>query len=214
MQEQISLKQAEQKVFKTAVNDGLWDILVGGFLLQFAVAPLLSTSLGDFWSSAVFIPFWGMLFLLIWLLRKYVVAPRIGTVKFGPARRRELSKFTIVMLIMNLIAFFAGLYFAFNAEFKSGWTVAATFAVPVLLMSSAAAYFLNINRIFIYGLLTVLAFFIGEWSFVTYQTAHHGFPITFGTLSIAVFATGVTIFTRLLKNNPLPEIDNNLREGV
>ena len=110
MQEQISLKQAEQKVFKTAVNDGLWDMLVGGFLLQFAVAPLLSTSLGDFWSSAVFIPFWGMLFLLIWLLRKYVVAPRIGTVKFGPARRRELSKFTIVMLIMNLIAFFAGLY--------------------------------------------------------------------------------------------------------
>ena len=26
---------------------------------MFVIAPYLSTSLGDFWSSAVFLPFWG-----------------------------------------------------------------------------------------------------------------------------------------------------------
>jgi hypothetical protein len=59
MQEKISLKEAEKKAFKTSFDDGLWDILIGSFFLEFAIAPLISASLGDFWSSVVFLPFWG-----------------------------------------------------------------------------------------------------------------------------------------------------------
>jgi hypothetical protein len=86
MSEAISLKQIEKKAFKSTHGDGLWDILLGCFVLMFAVAPLLSARLGDFWSSAVFLPFWGGVYLVIRFLRKNVVAPRVGTAKFGRAR--------------------------------------------------------------------------------------------------------------------------------
>lgn len=58
MSQQISLKEAERKAFRSKYNDGLWDILLGCFFLMFAVAPYLSPTLGDFWSSVAFVPFW------------------------------------------------------------------------------------------------------------------------------------------------------------
>jgi hypothetical protein len=73
---QMSLKQVEQKVFKSAFEDGLWDVLIGCIGLEFAIGPFFSRSLGDFWSAAVFVPFWALVFVAIWLVRKYVVRPR------------------------------------------------------------------------------------------------------------------------------------------
>ena len=58
MSQQISLREAERKAFRITHNDGLWDVLLGCYALMFVIAPYLSTSLGDFWSSAVFLPFW------------------------------------------------------------------------------------------------------------------------------------------------------------
>jgi hypothetical protein len=214
MPKQISIKQAEQKVFKTAVNDGLWDLLIASVLLQFAFAPLLSPSLGDWWSSAVFLPFWALLFLIIWLVRKYVVTPRIGSVKFGAIRKKKLTVLTIIMLIVNITAFIIGLFLAFNFDQSGGLKYIAFLAIMVLLASSTAAYYLNIVRIFVYGLLFVTALIGGEWSFAMYQTAHHGFPITFGIAAGIIIITGLTTFFHLLKNNPLPKINGISRENV
>jgi len=77
MSPQISLKDAERKVFQSTFADGLWDVLLGcWFPMQLAIAPFLSVSMGDFWSSAVFLPFWGAIYLVIWLVRKKVVIAR------------------------------------------------------------------------------------------------------------------------------------------
>ena len=54
MSQPISLKEAERKVFQSTANDGLWDIFLGIFFLEFVIAPFLSESMGDFWSVAVF----------------------------------------------------------------------------------------------------------------------------------------------------------------
>ena len=105
MNPQISLKEAERKAFRTRYNDGLWDIFLGCFFLMFAVAPFLTPALGDFWSSVVFLPFWGIIILVIYLIRKHLVTPRIGVVSFRPARKSKLMKFTVAMLIVNFIVF-------------------------------------------------------------------------------------------------------------
>ena len=68
MSQKISLKAAERKAFRTTYNDGLVDIFLGCFFLMFVIAPYLSASLGDFWSSAVFLPFWALVYLAIWLI--------------------------------------------------------------------------------------------------------------------------------------------------
>jgi MFS family permease len=204
MSQKISLKQAERQVFKTATNDGLWDIFIGSFFLQFAIAPLLSRSLGDFWSSFVFLPFWALVLISIWLLRKHVVIPRIGFVKFGATRKKKLTKFTFLMLVANLIALILGLFLALNPNVISGYIYPILLGFTILVFSSIAAYFLNFARLFIYGLLFLISLMVGEWLFVNFKVSHHGFPITFGISAGIIIITGLIIFYRLLRENPVP----------
>ena len=55
MTQKFELKKAERKLFSMIFDDGLLDIMISAFLLMFAIAPLLSETMGDFWSSAVFL---------------------------------------------------------------------------------------------------------------------------------------------------------------
>ncbi len=214
MLQKISLKQAELNVFKTAVNDGLWDVFIGCFVLQFAVAPLLSSSLGDFWSSLIFLPFWALIFVIITQVRKRVITPRIGIVKFGPSRKRKLTKFTYAMLIVNILAFIIGIFFALNFYVKSGFLYMSFFGFIVLVISSLAAYFLNFTRLFIYGLLFILSLYVGEWLFANFKISHHGFPITFSITAGLIIITGFVIFFRLLRDNPIPINESISNESV
>ena len=79
--------------------------MIGCILLEFAIAPFFSDSLGDFWSSVIFPPFWGLVYLAIWLTRKYVIAPRISKVVFGKPRLKRLRTFGFVMMVINAVVF-------------------------------------------------------------------------------------------------------------
>ena len=139
MSERLDLKNAERKVFRATFDDGLWDIIIAGLALQFAVAPLLSPALGDFWSSVIFVPFLGLLFLAIWLTRKYVVKPRTGVVKFGKQRIKRLKKFTLVMVVINVLALILGIVGAFYFPVLSGQMMTITFGLILLAGFSLAA---------------------------------------------------------------------------
>ena len=205
MSQRISLKDAERKVFQSTFADGLWDVFIGcSFPLQLTIAPLLSVSMGDFWSSAIFLPFWGTIYLVIWLVRKKVVKPRIGRVEFGATRIKRLKKFTIMMLIVNVIAFILGIVAALGFGRLPTPGPSLTMGLTLLIGFSTAAYFLDFPRLYIYGLLGALAPLIGEWLYQNMGASHHGFPIVFGTLAGVMVLTGLVTFIRFLRNNPLP----------
>jgi hypothetical protein len=203
MSQRISLKEAERKAFRTTYNDGLWDIFLGCFSLMFVIGPYLSPSLGDFWSSAVFLPFWGLVFLGIWLIRKHVVAPRVGVVKFGPARRTKLAKFTVVMLVVNIIAFLLGLVAAVGLVEVPGQVYTIIFGMVLMIGFSIAAYFLDFSRLYVYGLLIGLSPLVGEWLWAHGYATHHGFPVTFGIAAGIMILIGLAVFVRLLRDNPV-----------
>jgi MFS family permease len=204
MSQQISLREAERKAFRTAYNDGLWDIFLGCFILMFAIAPFLSPTLGDFWSSVVFLPFWGLVYLVIWLVRKYVVTRRVGVVRFGQARKTRLKRFSVVMVGVNVIALTLGLAFALNFGRVSGQMITFIFGLIFLICFSIAAYFLDFGRLYIYGLLVGLSSLVGEWLYVYWNAVNHGFPITFGTVAAIMILVGLGLFVRLLRDNPVP----------
>jgi len=204
MSQPKSLQEAERKVFRTVYQDGLWDLFLGGIPLMMAVGPLLSVSLGDWWSSAVFLSFWGLVALALWLIRKHVIAPRVGVVKFGPARKRKLRRFNLVMLVVNVIALVLGIAFALRSTVPGQW-VAVVLGLSLLLGSSAAAYLLDFGRLYVYGLLACLSALVGEWLYTKHNVPHHGWPVTFGITAGIMILTGVVIFVRLLRDNPLPE---------
>jgi hypothetical protein len=200
----ISLKQAEKRVFATTFQDGLWDVFGGCFILLFALAPFLSTTgLGDFWSSFVFLPFWAAVYLAIRSIRKRVVAPRVGVVRFGPFRKAKLWRFAVLALIVNVAGLVIG-FLAARSSSRSGWTVLMPFAALVLTMFSAAAYFLDCPRLYVYGVMVATAPLVGEWLYVTLGARHHGFPITFGTASGLMIGVGLIKFARLLRDHPVP----------
>jgi hypothetical protein len=204
MSQQISLKEAERKAFRATFSDGLWDIILGCIFLMFVIAPFLSTRMGDFWSSAVFLPFWAVIYIAIRLIKKYVVIPRVGVATFGRARKAKLKKFTIVMLSINIAAFILGLIAAANIGRISGRMTSAFLGLLLLFGFSLAAYFLDFRRLYLYGLLVGLSPMIGEWLWIHGHASHHGFPITFGTAAAIMILVGLVLFIRLLRANPLP----------
>ncbi len=211
MSERISLKEAEKKAFRATLNDGLWDVFLGCFFLMFVIAPFLSSSLGDFWSSVIFLPFWGFIYLIIWQTRKHIIVPRTGTATFGRARRTRLKKFTIIMLVVNIAAFVLGIVAAANVGRVSGRMTSILFGLLLLCFFSLAAYFLDLGRFYLYGLLAFAAPPIGEWLWVRGQVSHHGFPITFGVISGIMIVVGLSFLARLLRANPLPA-EGNIHE--
>jgi hypothetical protein len=199
MEESISPKKAERKAFETTYQDGLWDVLIGCFILIFAVGPYLTPSLGDFWGSAVFVPFWALVYLAVLLVRKWVVRPRIGEFKFGPWRRAYLLRFNVAMVVVLLVALVLGILSALNIKAVASWAHVARFSLVILILFSVAAFFLNFTRLYIYAALISLSPLVGEWLYARYQVPHHGYPITFGFSAAVSIGWGLIKFFRLLR---------------
>jgi hypothetical protein len=204
MSQPISLKEAERKAYRAVADDGLWDVLLGCFVLLFALAPLLSEPLGDFWSSMIFLPFWGLVYGAIWLLRRRVVAPRVGRATLGRARRARLSTFTRVLLAVNVLALILGVVVALNYASVPGLLVAGLLGAALLIAFTFAAYLLDFPRFYVYGLLLGLSPLVGEWLFVNGYAPHHGYPVVFGFTAAVMILTGLVVFVRLLLANPVP----------
>lgn len=202
MEQKIDLKQLERKVWTSFLDDGLGDIFLGCIVLVFALAPMLSRmGLGDFWSSAVFLPFLLLVFIVLVLLRKRVVIPRIGLVSFGHARKKRLVKFNVLMVVVLSAGFVLGLL-SLRAGAGQAWVHNLRFIAIVLMCFGLAAYFLGFVRLYIYGILVALAIPVGEWLWLHIGVPHHGYPVTFGVTSSIMIVTGVSLFLRLLQKNP------------
>ena len=205
MPEKISLRNAEKQAFTAAYQDGLWDIFIGCVVLMFVIGPYLSPSLGDFWSTAVFAPFWALVYLAIWLIRKHIVTPRIGQVRVSAWRQARLVRFNLVTFIALFVAFVLGILSAVRFDAVPGWIHTARFALAVLIVFSLAAYYLNINRLYIYGVLIATSPLVGEWLWVKFGAPHHGYPITFGVTAALILGTGLLLFIRLLRDPSFKE---------
>lgn len=213
MSQQISLREAERKAFKTKVDDGLWDILLGSFFLSFVAAIYLSPKFGDFWSSTIIIPGSGLTFLVIWVIRKYIVTPRMGTVKFGKIRKTKLMRFTIAMLAFNIIAFVLGLVALLTFGKVSGLMISAIFGLILMIAFSIGAYFVEITRFYLYGLYFGITPMLGEWLWNQGYVTHHGLPIIFGAAAGLMIITGLIVFIRLLHNNPPLASDTTIEDA-
>lgn len=209
------LQKAERKVFISTLQDGLLEIMISALVLMWAISPLLSIHLGDFWSSAIFLPFWGLIFLGIRLIRKYVILPRTGKVKFGTARNTKLLRFSLIMVVVNLIFFILGLIAVFwivpSGNEQSDWSINLIFGLTWLLLGSLAGLILGLPRLIVYGLMLAAAPIVGEWLRVEHGATHHGYPITFGIATGVIFLTGIILFVRFFRNCPLPP--ENIMEG-
>ncbi len=202
------LKAVERSAFKAAIDTGLWDVFIAAFPAMFAIAPLLSGTLGDFWSSAVFIPFFAGLYLALRIVQERVVVPRVGQVRWGSHRKARLKRFTVAMLAVNVFALVLGgvAFIAMGRGAGSLWMFPVMLGLTVLLGFSFAAYTLGLPRLFLYGLMLAGGPLIGEWLWRQGFASHHGFPVVFGTAAAVIAAVGVIKFVLVVRRTP-PVLD-------
>jgi len=211
MPENKTLKVIDRKIFTSYFEDGLLDIFLAAFFLMFALGPFLSKPLGDFWGTIIFLPFFWVVYLVLWYIRRRVVTPRIGSVQWGVMRKKKLRTGSIIMLVVNLVFLLLGVV-SFFKPIASGYTVSIGFSVTMLILFTAAGYMLDFSFLYVYGILIALAIPIGEWLYQNAGFSHHGFPVVFGTLSGIMFARGVYKFITLMKETPLPAEEQTVQE--
>jgi hypothetical protein len=205
------LVQTERKVFRASFQDGLIDIGIAAFTLMMALGPLLSVPLGDFWASFVFLPFWGLLYLLLRWVRRQFVIPRIGTVTFGVERIAKLKRGGIVILVLNILFLGIGaITFFFPGDI--GFSVALRFSAVTLIFFSMVGYFYDLPQLYVYGALSALSIPVGEWLWQQELASHHGYPVVFGALTAIIFLRGLYQFIRLMQIE-LPPIEDQPNTG-
>lgn len=198
----MSLKHVEREAFASQFEDGLWDICTGSYLLIFVFVPFLGKIMGDFWSSSLLLPWWGLNFAAVKLIKKYVVTPRRGTVNFGPRRKARLKKSSFLLLVLCTVGL--GLGILSHLRLPSPWVINARFGLTVLAVSWIAAYFLDFTRLYFYGVMSAAGPMVGELLWQNFRMVHHGYPVVFGTISGIMILIGLVLFVRFLRAHPLP----------
>jgi hypothetical protein len=206
MSEKISLKEVEQKIFVSTYQDGLMDILIGSVVLMFAVGPYLTPYLGDFWGSVIFLPFWAIVFTIAWLVRKFVVKPRVGSFKVGSWRQKRMLRFSLTMVVVFTLSAILGVFSAVKFEAIPGWMHTARFSLVIILAFSAVATFIKLHRLYLYGILIAAAPLVGELLWRYLGIPHHGYPVTFGLATLIIVGTGLTLLIRVIIEHPIEEV--------
>ncbi len=212
----ISFKEAERRAFRFTFQDGLWDIYLGLLLLAMAIYALLSEiEVPDSRVMTIFIGLEVLAILFLVLGKRFITAPRIGMVKFGPDRKAQLNKARLVLaisvfigmllLIMDL-ATRVNLYEGLNRKFLNG----VLWSVNMIAIFSLGAYFLNFNRLYAYGVLYALAVPIDAMlnKFLDIDISF----IAFGIPAAIILLIGLIVFTRFLRDYPVPTGDLHWRK--
>lgn len=144
-------------------------------------------------------------------MKTRVIHPRIGIVEFGKPRQKRLKSLGVIMLVVNLVALVLGIVAAYRFPMEQTDIVPYILSLILLVSFSTAAFFLEVPRVFFYGLLLATAPVVGEFLFQRGYATHHGLPITFGICTVVILVAGIVRFVRFLP--PRIQGEASSREG-
>lgn len=189
MSQKLDLKEIERKAWTSYFEDGLWDIFLGLLMLTGGIRGLTD----NLWSylillAAVLIPALG---------KKFITIPRIGLVKFGPARKVKRERLATV-LVISVLALFALLLLPRSGVALPRIPISPIVAVFYAGIFGAVAYYMDFGRLYAYGLLFAISEVL--WGLFGKPIG----PMVDTVLGIVILLIGVVVFVRFLRKYPLP----------
>jgi hypothetical protein len=204
MNDALDLKTLERNAWRSYHQDGLWDIYLG--LLLWELALILGSGLDwleNEWLRFLFyLVLLGGAWFLFWAGKRYITTPRLGLVKFGPARKRRklhlaliLGGFTLVTVILFILTLAAKNN---NASLPPGLPVFLFSGLFVGAAIATIAWFNDYPRGYYIAVIYALCFGLGEYL--------DNFAI-FWIGGLLVMVPGVYLFIRFLKEHPKPGVE-------
>ena len=209
----MDLKTAERKAFQLSTSeDGLYDVFLGAYIMLLSATPWLDENgLSMPWNMILGVGLGFGVFIGVLLLKKYVVAPRIGQVKFGPARKQRLLKLAIgmaVIFVLTLVLFsltVSAIYFqepriTEPIETPYPFDVVHTLAgIFIFALFSGIGYFNDYPRLYFYGFLFGLGYVI---STILQDITGNSFYWPWSIAGLTAVVVGLVQFVRFLRAYP------------
>ncbi len=205
----------EQKVFQTTFQDGLWDIYLGLLLIIFGLSPLLEY-LGFGFSENWILILSAPVVITFWAAKKFISTPRIGSVKFAPSRKAKLKNVQIIIaswLIVGIIFFILTVTNKFSFSGINGFNAPLIAWVVLCLFGfSLGAYYLNFNRLYLYGIFYAIPFpFLMQKHNLLLRNISYVTFFIFGGIMILI---GSILFIRFFRNYPLLKKEQILKRKI
>jgi hypothetical protein len=215
----VTLKDIERKAWRSTYQDGLLDIFLGLLLLAMAVGAWLSDS-GFVWGlqMGVFVGLEIGALLAFFLGKKFITVPRLGLVRFGPkgkTRKKRAVWLGAASALVGLAVFglalvglaVFGLALVANGNLREQllWEVIipAAYVLNMLVVFSLGAYFLDVARLYVVGLMVALALPLDMLMREVFD-ADLTF-LAFGIPAMVVLVMGTVVLVRFLRAYPMPE---------
>jgi hypothetical protein len=199
-------EKIERRVFTSFFQAGFIEAFTGIFLLQLGFPALFSRSgFGDWQSALLTLPIALILLTAVFLVRRFVVIPRLGRVKFLPERRRRLSKLVIVPVLTLIAGAIVGYIFSENASLRHAFVGQIPFILLPIIVFSAAAYFLDMKRLYVYGAIVGLIFPLGKY-LETVIVSRNTLPATILFTAFVFLGTAIVFLVAFLRKYQEPEV--------
>jgi len=204
------LKAIERKAFRSIHQDGLQDIYIG--LILVACYFLLNIPDSEDLPISYVVPAIVVLataFGVYQLGKKYITAPRMGQVKFGPERQKRKITLAWTMVIFVLITLGLVLFSMYvwrigGPVLSHGGTInpglerilVATIGASIVGVSTIViSYYKEFLRGYYIGLVMSAAYFLALWLDA---------PVYLAIAALLVFLPGLVLFIKFLCEHPLP----------
>lgn len=188
MSREINLKELERKAWTSYFEDGLWDIFMGLLMLTGGIRDLTD----NLWSYLMVLA----AVLVLPLGKKFITIPRIGRVKFGPARKVKRKKMAAV-LIISVLATLALLLLPLSGVALPKIPISPIMAISIALVFGLVAYYVDFRRLYAYGLLFATPELL--WGLFGKPIG----PIVPKVSGIVILLVGLVVFMRFLRKYPL-----------
>ena len=199
------LEALEKQAFRRFYEDGIFDIFLGVMLSTMAVG----ASVTDRWGNETT----GILAMLgiavvavvsLMMVRRRLLAARLGEFKPGPTRRRRISAVRLALLASVVLGLLMFVVVAVGdvSIVSLEMLMPAIWFINAVVVMGAMAHFLDVPRFYLYGFLFGLVMPAMVWPDVLwdYRTPRW---ISFGVPAAIIITIGLIKLVRFLRDYPV-----------
>lgn len=190
MQENVDLKRITKKVYMSYFQDGLWDILLGVYLLGWGIS---------IWQDLVAVMggMWVVIYFSVLGIKRGVVYPRSGYIKLNEARKQQIK-----LVILGAVLFVLGsaVFGIFAAGNRPEWLDEYFMFLLISMMAVVIAilgYWWRVTRWYAYALIVFAGAAAQQWLNIPLEL---GFFIPGGIITLY----GIGLFIQFMRRYPKP----------